>query len=39
VLALGTRLRGRAYGVVVLVSTALLITLTIYTVSSYKVFP
>jgi hypothetical protein len=39
VLAIGTRLRGRSYGAVLLLSTGLLITLTIYTVASYKVFP
>jgi hypothetical protein len=39
VLAIGTRLRGRPYGLVLLVSTGLLVTLTIYTVSSYAVFP
>jgi hypothetical protein len=39
VLAVGTRLRGRAYGAVLLASTGLLITLTIYTVSSFAVFP
>ena len=39
VLAVGTRLRGRAYRVVLFASTALLVTLTIYTVSSFAVFP
>ena len=39
VLAVGTRLRGRAYRAVVFVSAGLLVTLTIYTVSSFAVFP
>jgi hypothetical protein len=32
-------LRGRSYGLVLLLSTGLLVTLTIYTVASYAVFP
>jgi hypothetical protein len=39
VLAIGTRLRGRSYGLALVLSTGLLVTLTIYTVSSYAVFP
>ncbi|HEY1467381.1 MAG TPA: hypothetical protein VGF11_10005 [Acidimicrobiales bacterium] len=39
VLAIGTRLRGRSYGLVLLASTGMLVALTIYTVSAYGVFP
>ncbi len=39
VLAIGTRLRGRAYRAAVIASAGLLVLLTIYTVSSFAVFP
>jgi hypothetical protein len=39
VLAIGTRLRGRSYVAVLLLSTGLLVTMTMFTVASYKVFP
>ena len=39
VLAIGTRLRGRAYRAAVIASAGLLVILTIYTVSSFAVFP
>jgi hypothetical protein len=39
IVAVGTRLRGKTYVAVVLVSTVLLVALTIYTTNSFAVFP
>jgi len=39
IVAVGTRLRGRAYAAVVSVSTALLVGLTVFEMASYRIFP